>query len=459
MTRGITQEQSEQLKKDLSESFDVPEDEVIDHVAKKLAVEIKINQEAAKNHFSELNKIIENQDLDDSEKIDAIEDIQDTSDDSALLVFAAVAKELVIAGDKGAEALLALKEDFQNLFENDARNSEDTAKAILNNLAAIRNKVDDQELLDVLGEAFENYFDSENAIEDSLESEISKEDAWEIQSEISKDGREDGREDEVKMPASKKPKDKSLNEVIQDSQEAEEIDEEEVIQQDEEEKDQQEESEKVKNQKQQDEIAEEEEKKKEKQSDGAKDSSSEKPKEKKGLWQSLKDGSKSLKDGTKDALTNKIPRAAGAIILGDFAALSIGGALGGPVGLAVVFLFWQFTKDSKEKDKTADKVHDVNAEVDKYKAEREEIRKDYRASTNAGKAASEVETEAVNKMKEQKDELNSVKKTISGVGLTDEARKEAEKVVSNLRGLGVGGAEGGENKVSIAGGKSSGQGR
>ncbi len=352
-----------------------------------------------------MNLFIVNPDLDESEKLGEIEEIQnesiysDLGHDSALLVFAAVAKELIMAQESAA--LITLKSGFDNLFEKNDRKQEETALAILNIVSAIKNDITNPKLFDIIGEAFEVALDSNNFIEsdprsiNDLDSEASLEDIREIKFQEF-----EGLEDEKKE--SEEPNVSPTQETVET------------------EKKQQEESEAIKNQKQQDENAEEEKKKKKK-LDVAKDSSSEKPKEIKSFWQILKDGS-------QDVSTNKIPRAVGAIILGDFAALSIGGALGGPIGLAVVFLFWQFTKDSKEKDKSADRAQNVNDEVDKYKAEREEIRKEIRekhgAETATGRAASEVEGETLKRMQEQKSELES-------------AKKAAQEVVSQLKDSGI----------------------
>lgn len=461
MTRGITQEQSERLKKDLSEGFGVPEEEVIDYVAKILATDIKISLETSKAHFLKLKEIITNPNLSPKGKFDAIEDVQDDSidnaPDSALMVFAAAAKKLIMTKDSpSSKALSNLQSKFDNLFKKDSRDTTETAKAILENFSAIKEDISDQKLLNALGEAFEialNFDDNEiqnisiqankaseeerDNEENDLESEISQEDIdlmsetseeIDLMSETSEEMDEAETlfdDDEIQTTRT----DKSLEEknnvkTTQDDQDLEEA-----------KKKLEEDFKAAENQKKQEEIKAEEEKKFKQ---DFCNNSTEKPKEKKSLWQSLK-------DGVEDASTNKIPRAIGAVILGDFAALSVGGALGGPVGVAVVYLFWQLTKDSKEVEKSADKVYDVNAEANEYKKEREEIR-NYIAETSAGKAASQVEAETIKEMEEQKDELKSSKNTISGVREMDEVKKVAQ----SLRASGVSEHEEDDNKTVVS---------
>lgn len=430
MTRGITQEQSESIKRDLCDYFKVGEDEVFDRVAKLLATEIKISPSSS-NDFNQIISVFENNKALALKRFE-IDGILNKTEDSALIIFANIANKLVYAKD-GKQDLESLKKHFGFIANNPNRTEEETAKMVLEAVSNFSHNVEKSTSVDDVIDAFENSFTS-----NEVESEISQEDIdlmseaseeIDLMSETSEEMDEAETlfdDDEIQTTRT----DKSLEEknnvkTTQDDQDLEEA-----------KKKLEEDFKAAENQKKQEEIKAEEEKKFKK---DFCNNSTEKPKEKKSLWQRLK-------EGVEDASTNKIPRAIGAVILGDFAALSVGGALGGPVGVAVVYLFWELTKDSKEVKKSVEKSYDVNAEANEYKKEREEIRKNYRAETSAGKAASQVEAETIKEMEEQKDELKSSKNTISGVREMDEVKKVAQ----SLRASGVSEHEEDDNKTVVS---------
>ncbi len=455
---NITKEQSEQLKKDLSKGFEVPEDKVIEHVAKQLMTEIKIDPDA-KSKFVGLRSIIQKDDVE--AKLQKIKDVKNSTNDSALLVFSKIAERLINAGDSELKALDKLVDGFQFLANNN-RDTFDTAQAILEGVSEIRDEISDKNLFDDIGEAFENSFSAE--VNNELEPEIEKEDQSEIKSEISADENTDevviednqileqeneAQEikseisiDEIKVEVDQTTEDNQKLEKENESQEQKPNDNNKVA--DELKQKQQTEAEEIKNQKQQQEIKEEEEKNKKRQEekkeptekkDDLKKLQTEevkKPAKKESLW-------KRLKDGSYDVATNKIPRAAGAVILADFTALAISGALGGPVGLAVAYLFWKITeKEPKAKEKTANQLIDVNKAAEEYKKEREKIRQEYKnpPSTNAGKAAAKIDFETEQKLEEEKVALKNLKNALSGAGvgsLEDDKKENKPSAVNNLK--------------------------
>ncbi|MBP7710565.1 MAG: hypothetical protein KA100_05800 [Rickettsiales bacterium] len=393
-------ESVEEELRGFDDSFDLS----ADYVVKEFSTAVTSDFAAAKTAFNEICAIIDG-DKTEEEKSDSITFAQSKTNDSALQLFVAISRVV-----NNPELLTRLRTEFAFLDSDESRDKEKSAALIL---AALKSFVTDEKIIqdekDLIGEIFANLFESN--FKSLEEKHVDKEDMESLLSE--KDGElltseaVIAPEEDVKVGPSGNASSK-VDLDVESGVEAEDL---------------------LKNKKAEEESKKKTEEESKKKNDASTDSPEEKKKKKtlvepeKSLWQSIKDQMTEGEKWSKDVATNKIPRAAVSVIVGDAIAVGafanfIPALAAGPVGLAVAFLIWEMTKsDEKNKAKAPAPVV-VKDELAEYEKQRKEIESrlfnPIAPTTEAGKAATAAASETVVDSSKKKDELGVIKNAVKG---------------------------------------------